>query len=87
VRCPGFCGGRFLDSVAIIAIGGCYGTEGYPPELGKRIIELAEGGCRVAEVAADLWISELETELAIHRRATELLKEKTSPKGRTRRSE
>jgi transposase-like protein len=96
---------------------------GYPPEFRKRVIELVEGGKKVAEVAADLGISEqtiyvwrrqaridagleaglstseqaelaaakrrireLETELAIHRRATELLKEKTSPKGRTRRS-
>ena len=32
-------------------------------------------------------VRELETELAIHRRAIELLKEKTSPKGRSRRSE
>ena len=31
-------------------------------------------------------IRELEAELAVHRRATELLKEKSSPKGRTRRS-
>ncbi len=37
-------------------------------------------------VAAKRRIRELETELAIHRRASELLKEKTSPKGRTRRS-
>ena len=36
--------------------------------------------------AAERRIRELETELAIHRRATELLKEKASPKGRTRRS-
>ncbi len=36
--------------------------------------------------AAKRRIRELETELAIHRRATELLKEKTRPKGRTRRS-
>jgi transposase-like protein len=36
--------------------------------------------------AAKRRIRELETELAIHRRATELLKEKTDPKGRTRRS-
>ena len=36
--------------------------------------------------AAKRRIRELETELAIHRRATELLKEKASPKGRTRRS-
>jgi transposase-like protein len=31
-------------------------------------------------------IRELETEVAIHRRATELLKEKSDPEGRTRRS-
>ena len=36
--------------------------------------------------AAKRRIRELETELAIHRRATELLKEKNDPKGRTRRS-
>ena len=36
--------------------------------------------------AAKRRIRELETELAIHRRATELLKEKADPKGRTRRS-
>ena len=96
---------------------------GYPPEFRRRVIELVEGGSKVAEVAADLGISEqtiyvwrrqaridagleaglstfeqaelaaakrrireLETELAIHRRATELLKEKTSPKGHMRRS-
>jgi transposase-like protein len=35
--------------------------------------------------AAKRRIRELETELAIHRRATELLKEKSSPKARTRR--
>jgi transposase-like protein len=97
---------------------------GYPSEFRRRVVELVEGGRKVAEVAADLGISEqtiytwrrqaridagleaglstseqaeladakrrireLETELAIHRRATELLKEKTRPKGRTRRSE
>ena len=121
--CPGFRGGRILDSAAIIVEGDVYGTEGYPPEFRRRAVELVEGGRKVAEVAADLGISEqtiytwrrqpridaglepglstsewaelsaakrrireLETELAIHRRATELLKEKTSPKGRTRRS-
>ena len=36
--------------------------------------------------AAKRRIRELETELTIHRRATELLKEKRDPKGRTRRS-
>ena len=36
--------------------------------------------------AARRRIRELEMELAIHRRATELLKENTDPKGRTRRS-
>lgn len=97
---------------------------GYSPEFRMRVIELVEGGRKVAEVADDLGISEqtiytwrkqaridsgleaglstaehaeltaarrrireLETELAIHRRATELLKEKPRPKARTRRSE
>ena len=96
---------------------------GYPSEFRRRVVELVEGGRKVAEVAADLEISEqtiytwrrqaridaglevglttseqaelaaakrrireLETELAIHRRATELMKEKTGPKGRSRRS-
>ena len=36
--------------------------------------------------AAKRRIRELETELAIHRRAAELLKEKNRPKGLTRRS-
>ena len=97
---------------------------GYLPEFRRRVMELVEGGRKVAEVAAELGISqqtiytwrrqaridagleaglsryeqaelvaakrrsrELETELAIHRRATELLKEKTDTKGPTRRSE
>ncbi len=99
------------------------GRRGYPPEFRQRVIELVEAGHRVAEVAADLGISdqtiytwrrqaridrgeeggvtsgehaelaaakkqirELETEVAVHRRATELLKEKTDPKGRSRPS-
>lgn len=97
---------------------------GYPSEFRRRVLDLVEGGRKVADVAVDLGISEqtiytwrrqaridagievglstseraeltaakrrireLETELAIHRRATELLKEKTSPKGRSRQSE
>ena len=36
--------------------------------------------------AANRRIRELEAELAIHRRATELLKEKTDARGRTRQS-
>ncbi len=36
--------------------------------------------------AAKRRILDLDTDLAIHRRATELLKEKTDPKGRSRRS-
>jgi transposase-like protein len=96
---------------------------GYPTEFRRRVVELVEGGRRVAEVAVELEVSEqtiytwrrqaridagleagvssselaelaaakrrireLETELAIHRRATELLKDQTSPKGHTRRS-
>jgi transposase-like protein len=31
---------------------------GYPPEFRQRVIELVEGGRKVAEVAADLGISE-----------------------------
>ncbi len=43
--------------------------------------------CAQAErAAARRRLRELESELAIHRRATELLKEKSDPKGRTRRS-
>ena len=97
--------------------------KGYPLEFWRRVVELVEAGCRVAEVAADvgigeqsvyLWrrqaridagvepgltlgekagliaarrrIRELETEVAIHRRATELLKGGMSPKGGSRRS-
>jgi transposase-like protein len=55
-----------------------------------RIDAGLEAGITTSEqaelVAARRRIRELETELAIHRRATELLKEKTRPKGRTRRS-
>jgi len=97
--------------------------KGYPPEFRRRVVELVEGGRKVAEVAADLGVSaqsiytwrrqaridagtepgltsvekaelvaarkrirELETEVAIHRRATELLKGETSPKAGSRRS-
>jgi transposase-like protein len=49
-------------------------------EAGVTTFELSE------LAVAKRRIRELETELAIHRRASELLKEKTSPKGRTRRS-
>lgn len=96
---------------------------GYPPEFRRRVVEMVEPGRRLAEVAADLGISEqsiytwrrqaridagaepglssaekaeliaarrrireLETEVAIHRRATELLRGEASPKGGSRRS-
>ena len=49
-------------------------------EAGVTTFELSE------LAVAKRHIRELETELAIHRRASELLKEKTGPKGRTRRS-
>jgi transposase-like protein len=32
--------------------------KGYPPEFRQRVIELVEGGRRVADVAADLGVSE-----------------------------
>ena len=50
-----------------------------------------EAGLTSAEKAelaeAKRRIRELETELAVHRRATELLREKVRPKGPSRRSE
>jgi transposase-like protein len=97
------------------------GKRGYPPEFRRRVLDLVEAGRRVAEVAADLRISEqtiyswrrqdridrglepglttaeqaelaaarkrireLEAELAVHRRATELLKEREDPKDDSR---
>jgi transposase-like protein len=97
---------------------------GYPAEYRRRVIDLVEGGRKIAEVSKELGVSqqtiyvwrrqaridagleagvtsaeqaelvaakkrirELETELAIHRRATELLKgEQSDPKGSSRRS-
>jgi transposase len=96
----------------------------YPPEFRRKVLDLVAGGRRVAQVAADLdiseqtiyvWrrqelidtgqlpgttssdnaelvaarrrIAELETEVAIHRRAAELLGEVVAPKGGTRRSQ
>ena len=32
--------------------------KGYPPEFRRRVVELVEGGRKVAEVAADLGVSE-----------------------------
>lgn len=96
---------------------------GYPAEFRKRVVDLVEAGRPVAQVAAELGISdqsiytwrrqaridsgvepgmttaehtelaalrkrvrELECELAIHRRATELLRGDAGPKGGSRRS-
>ena len=93
-------------------------------EFKRRVVDLVEAGRKVADVAADLGISEqsvytwrrqaridtglepglssvehgelvaarrrireLEIELAIHRKATELLREDSDPKGSSRRSE
>jgi transposase-like protein len=97
------------------------GRRGYPPEFRRRVLELIEGGRKVAEFAHHLGISDqtiytwrpqdrvdrvleagltsaekaelvaaqkrirdLVTELAVHRRATELLKGETGPKGGSR---
>ena len=97
--------------------------QGYPAEFRRRVLELVASGRKIAEVAADLGISEqtiyswrrqdridrgldpglttgeraelvaarkrireLETELAVHRRATELLKERPDPKDVSRRT-
>ncbi len=95
----------------------------YPPEFRRKVIDLVEAGRPVAQVLADLGISEqtvyiwrrqhlidtgrlpgtssaenaelaaarrriaeLETELAIHRRASELLGKVVPPKGGSRPS-
>ena len=99
------------------------GRQSYPAEFRRRVLDLIASGRKVADVAADLGISEqtiyswrrqdridrglepglatgeraellaarkrireLETELAVHRRATELLKERPDPKDASRRS-
>ena len=99
------------------------GRRGYPAEFRRRVLDLVEAGRKIADVAADLGISdqtiyswrrqdridrglepglssgekaelvaarkrirELEAELAVHRRATELLKDRTDPKGGSRPS-
>ena len=96
---------------------------GYPAEFRKRVVDLVEAGRPVAQVAAELGISdqsiytwrrqaridagvepgmstaehaelaalrkrvrELECELAIHRRTTELLRGDVDPKGGSRQS-
>ena len=38
--------------------GGRMGRRGYPPEFQRRVLDLVEAGRRVADVAADLDISE-----------------------------
>ena len=95
----------------------------YPPEFRRKVLDLLAEGRKVADVAADLgvtdqsiynwrrqhridtWqmpgitssdhvelvaarkrIADLETELAVTRRANELLKEAVDPKGGSRRS-
>jgi transposase-like protein len=95
----------------------------YPSEFRRKVLDLIASGRRVAQVAADLdiseqaiytWrrqelvdngrlpgttsadnaelvaarrrIAELEAEVAVHRRAAELLKESSTPKDATRRS-
>ena len=95
----------------------------YPPEFRRKVLDLLDAGRKVADVAADLgvtqasiyiWrrqhlidtgrmpgltssdhvelvaarkrIAELEAELAVTRRANELLKEAVDPKGGSRRS-
>ncbi len=96
---------------------------GYSPQFRQKVLDLLAAGRRVADVAAEVGISDqtiynwrrqdridqglesglttgqaaelaaakrrikqLETELAVHRQATELLKEVNRSKGGTRRS-
>ncbi len=69
---------------------------GYPPEFGRRVVGLLDGRRKASEVAAKVRtelsvtkrrIRELETEPAIHRRAAEVLKEPSRPRGGTGRYE
>ena len=81
-------GGRKVSEVAVEL--GVSEQTIYTWRRQARIDSGLEAGVTTAEqaelAAARRRIRELETELAIHRRATELLKEETRPKGRTRRS-
>ena len=56
--------------------------KGYPVEFRRRALDLVAAGKPVREVALLL-----ETELEVHRRAAELLKESVRPKGGSRRSQ
>jgi transposase len=55
--------------------------KGYPTEFRRRALDL-----RAELVATKRKIAALETELAVHRRPAELLKEVTDPRGGPRRS-
>jgi len=61
----------------------------YPAEFRRKVLPLVAAGRPVAQVelvAARKRIAELEHELAIHRRAAELLGDVVPPKGATKRS-
>jgi hypothetical protein len=60
--CPGFRGGTKLDSAVIIVKGDDMARRGYPPELRRRVVELVEGGRKVAEVLGFERPGELRTE-------------------------
>ena len=50
--CPGFLGGEKLDAAAMIVQGDGMARRGYPPEFRRRVVELVEGGRKVAEIYA-----------------------------------
>jgi transposase len=55
---PRFGGVVLLDSVPPNLRGGWRGTTGYPPEFGRKVLDLVEAGRPIAEVAQALGISD-----------------------------
>ena len=76
------------DAAEVAADLGISGQTIYTWRRQERIDRGLEAGLSSAErvelAAARKRIRELETEVAVHRRATELLKERTDPKGGSR---
>jgi transposase len=59
------------------------GRRGYPPEFGRKVLDLVEAGRPIAEVAQALGIS---NQSIYTWRAMELVREVVPPKGGSRRS-
>lgn len=82
----GFGGVRLLECHAAVQSGGQHGTKGLPKGVSPKSLTGVTSRERPQLLAARRRIRELETELAIHRKAAELLKGATSPNGGSRPS-